>query len=68
MALFGSGRDASLIRHMNRELVVEIIDTEIEFYKLELDSTRENLYGESDKKSYYQQSKYHVLCKKMKKL
>ena len=37
MALFGSARDASLIRHINNELIVNIIDTEIELYKLVLD-------------------------------
>ena len=67
MALFGSGRDASLIRHINRELVVEIIDTELEFYKLVLDSTRENLYGESDKKSYYQPIKIPGIVQKDEK-
>jgi len=53
MALFGSGRDASLIRHINNELIVNIIDTEIELYKLVLEDTRENLYGESMSKKYY---------------
>ena len=67
MALFGSGRDASLIRHMNRELIVEIIDTEIEFYKLVLDETRENLYGESDKKTYYNPIKIPCLVQKDEK-
>ena len=67
MALFGSARDASLIRHMNRELVVEIIDTEIEFYKLVLDQTRENMYGESDKKTYYNPIKIPCLVQKDEK-
>ena len=67
MALFGSGRDASLIRHMNRELVVEIIDTEIEFYKLVLEATKENLYGESDKKTYYNPIKIPCLVQKDEK-
>ena len=53
MALFGSGRDASLIRHINNELIVNIVDTEIELYKLVLEDTKENLYGESDQKRYY---------------
>ena len=67
MALFGSGRDASLIRHMNRELVVEIIDTEIEFYKLVLEANKENLYGESDKKTYYNPIKIPSLIQKDEK-
>jgi hypothetical protein len=53
MALFGSARDASLIRHINNELIVNIVDTEIELYKLVLENTRENLYGESNQKQYY---------------
>ncbi len=53
MALFGSARDASLIRHINNELIVNFIDTEIELYKLVLEDTRENMYGESMNKKYY---------------
>ena len=49
MALFGSGRDASLIRSMSRELL-RYIDTEVLHYKLVLDSTNENIYGESELK------------------
>ena len=52
---------------MKYKLVVNIIDTEIEFYKLELDSTRENLYGESDKKSYYQPIKIPCIVQKDEK-
>ena len=37
MALFGSARDASLVRSINRELINDFIDTEIAFYKLSLD-------------------------------
>ena len=53
MALFGSARDASLVRSINNELIVNFIDTEIELYKLVLEGTRENLYGESQNKQYY---------------
>ena len=45
MALFGSARDASLIRHVNNELITNIVDTEIEHYKLSMADTRENMYG-----------------------
>ena len=64
MALFGSGRDASLIRSVNREFINRYVDTEIEWYKLSLDDTRENLYGESDNKHYYQPMKLHCLTLK----
>ena len=36
MALFGSSRDASLIKSINRELINRFIDTEVAFYKLSL--------------------------------
>ena len=50
MALFGSARDASLIRSINRELINEFIDIEIAFYKLSLEDTRANMYDEADNK------------------
>tara|TARA_R110001592_G_scaffold26720_6_gene99721 strand:+ start:5010 stop:5546 length:537 start_codon:yes stop_codon:yes gene_type:complete len=53
MALFGSARDASLIRHVNRELINDFIDTEVVFYKLSLDDTQSNMYDEADNKVYY---------------
>ena len=53
MALFGSARDASLIRHINRELINDFIDTEVAFYKLSLEDTRANMYDEADNKIYF---------------
>ena len=53
MALFGSGRDANLIRSVNRELINKYIDTEVGFYKLNIEATKTNLYDESDDKVYY---------------
>lgn len=53
MALFGSGRDASFIRHINKELVRKYIDTEVEIYNLSLEDTQANIYDESTQKYYY---------------
>lgn len=54
MALFGSSRDISMFRHINKELVNDIIQTEVDVYKLILGDTKINIYGEaSDNKSYY---------------
>ena len=50
MALFGSARDASLVRSVNRELINNFIDTEVAFYKLSLEDTRANMYDEADNK------------------
>ena len=53
MALFGGQRDARLIASINAELINAIIDTEIEFFKLHIESSNSNIYGESISKSYY---------------
>lgn len=54
MALFGSARDISMFRHINKELINDIIQTEVDFYKLILGETKVNIYGEAaGGKSYY---------------
>ena len=53
MALFGGQRDAKFLAAINSELINAVIDTEIEFYKLLVESSDSNLYGESESKSYY---------------
>lgn len=53
MPLFGSGRDAKFLRSISRELMQRLISQEIAFYKLALGETEINLYGESNKKVYY---------------
>jgi hypothetical protein len=54
MALFGSSRDISFFRHINKELINDIIQTEIDFYKPIVSETESNIYGEaSEHKSYY---------------
>lgn len=52
MAIFGSARDMSLFRSVNKEMLHKYIDTEVLFYKLNLDATATNLYDETDKKVY----------------
>lgn len=53
MALFGSARDRSLLRRVNREMMQKIISIEVAVYKLVLEDTKTNIYGESDNKQYY---------------
>ena len=64
MALFGSARDASLVRHVNREIINDFIDMEIGFYKLNLDDTGTNMYDESDNKVYYAPIRINCLIQK----
>ena len=53
MAMFGSSRDVSLIRHLNRELLGNIITQQAAFYKYKLQETKVNLYGEAAGVKYY---------------
>jgi len=61
MALFGSDRDMSLFRSVNRELINRLIDIEVLLYKLNLETTDSNIYGEADRKSYFQPVRMNCL-------
>ena len=47
MALYGEARDISLFRHINRELMHEIISQHVVQYKYNLEQTKVNIYGEA---------------------
>ena len=47
MALYGTQRDISLFRHLNRELMGDIITQQCAFYKFKIEETKVNLYGEA---------------------
>jgi len=47
MALFGSSRDISMFRKVNRELLGDIITQQLAVYKYALDKTKVNMYGEA---------------------
>ena len=47
MALFGSSRDISVFRKINRELLGDIITQQLAVYKYALDKTKVNMYGEA---------------------
>ena len=53
MALYGGKRDISLFRHLNWELIGDIISQECVYYKLKLAETKVNIYGESAGAKYY---------------
>ena len=53
MALFGGIRDARFLASINAELINAIVDTEIEFFKLNIEQSKSNIYGESERKSYF---------------
>jgi hypothetical protein len=53
MALFGSQRDVSLFRHINRELLWDVVTQQCAVYKIKLDKTKVNIYGEASGERFY---------------
>ena len=47
MALYGEGRDISMFRRVNRELMGNIISQEVIYYKYKIGETKTNMYGEA---------------------
>jgi hypothetical protein len=52
MALYGTNRDISFFRHINLELINNIIEQQVGYYKISLEKTNSNIYGESPNKIY----------------
>jgi hypothetical protein len=61
MALFGKSRDISLFHSINGELLKDIIQTEVAYYKFALEQTNVNVYGEAPGKNYYEPMKIACL-------
>ena len=62
MTLFGGKRDISLFRGLNRELINKWIQQDVGIYKLILEDSKANLYGEAENKVYYRPVKVHCLA------
>jgi len=54
MALFGGKRDISLFKSLSKEIINDIIQTEVAYYKFALEQTNVNVYGEAPGKNYYE--------------
>ena len=52
MSLFGSQRDYKLFAGINKELLSDVMEQEILYYKISLNDTSANIYGEALEKSY----------------
>ena len=61
MALFGGHKDVSLFQTLNSELIKDIIQTEVAYYKFALEQTKVNVYGEAPGKNYYEPLKISCL-------
>jgi len=64
MALFGGSRDVSLFKNISKELINDIIQTEVAYYKFALEQTSVNVYGEAPGKNYYEPLKIASLINK----
>lgn len=51
--IFGSVRDVGTLLHIGRELLQDVVEQEILLYKISLEETQENLYGEASQKYYW---------------
>ena len=50
--LFGSNRDFGLLTGIARELLKDVIEQEVGYYKLSLEDTFANIYGEAPEKGF----------------
>lgn len=54
MARFALGRDIKFFEGISKELVDAVVETMVVLYKLIIEDSKTNLYGESLNKTYYQ--------------
>ena len=59
--LFGSNRDFNLLVGINRELLKDIVEQEILYYKFNIEDTEVNIYGEGLTKSFLEPLKLNCL-------
>ena len=64
MALFGGSRDVSLFNSISKELINDIIQVEVGYYKFALEKTTSNVYGESMGKMFYEPVRIACLINK----
>lgn len=59
--IFGSRSDLDLFVRINRELLKDVVEQEILYYKISLSGTSGNIYGEALEKTYMIPSKLNCL-------
>lgn len=63
MARFVTQRDFEFIQHITRELIDETMDVGVILYKIVVDATKVNIYGESLQKPRYTPVKVNAIVK-----
>jgi len=51
--MFARQRDVSLVRHLNREVMGNVITQQCAFYQFKLEETKVNIYGEAAAEKFY---------------
>lgn len=59
--IFGSQRDFKLFTSINRELLSDVVEQEVLYYKISLEDTPANIYGEALEKTYWESVKLNCL-------
>jgi hypothetical protein len=59
--IFGSQNDFKLFVNINRELLSDIVEQEILYYKMSLEQTQVNIYGEGQEKVFWSPVKLNCL-------
>ena len=59
--IFGSQRDFKLFVGINRELLSDVVEQEILYYKMSLEQTQVNIYGEGQEKVFWTPVKLNCL-------
>lgn len=67
MPRFITQRDFDFFQHINREIVVDVVDVEVILYKIIPDIVSVNIYGESTEKTRYRGISLNALIKYPKK-
>lgn len=62
--IFGSVNDVGTLLHIGRELVKDVVEQEVLLYKVSLEDTQDNLYGEATEKFYWQPLKLNCLIRR----
>lgn len=63
MPRFVSERDYQFFQHINKEIVIDVVDVPVVLYKIIPDIVAVNIYGESTNKARYRGIQLHALVK-----
>jgi len=63
MPRFVSERDFQFFQHINKEIIIDVVDVPVTLYKIIPDVVSVNIYGESTNKTRYKGIQLHALVK-----